>query len=52
MAHAIIHSGEIIVLGIYQSTAGRIIFHHRKDEEPPLEEEFWLIKNNENVKTR
>jgi hypothetical protein len=50
--HNLIHSGEIIVLGIYQSTSGRVIIHHRKNEPPPLEEKFWLIKKNDKVKTR
>lgn len=50
--HNLIHTGEIIVLGVYQSTGGRLIMHHRKNEPPPLEEQYWLIKNNDRVKTR
>jgi len=50
--HNLIHTGEIVILGIYQSTGGRVVMHHRKNEKPPLEAEFWLIKKNDNVKTR
>ena len=50
--HNLIHSGEIIILGVYQSTGGRILMHHRKDEPPPLEEKFWRIKKNDGVKTK
>lgn len=50
--HNLIHSGEIIVIGVYKSTGGRVLMHYRKGEEPPLEEQFWLIKDNNKVKTR
>lgn len=50
--HNMVHTGEIIILGVYKSTGGRIVFWHRKDEPPPIEEEFWLIKENDKVKTR
>lgn len=50
--HNLIHSGEVVVIGVYPSTAGRFVMHYRKGEEPPLEEQFWLIKDNDKVKTR
>lgn len=50
--HNLVHTGEVRILGVYQSTGGRIVLWHRKDEEPPLKEEFWLVKDNDNVKTR
>lgn len=50
--HNLIHSGEVIIVGIYKSTGGRVVMHHRRGEESPLEEEYWLIKKNDKVKTR
>lgn len=50
--HNLIHAGEIIILGVYQSTGGRVVMHQRKDEEAPLKEEYWLIKDNDKVKLR
>jgi len=50
--HNLVHTGEAIILGVYKSTGGRIVIWHRKDEKPPLEEEFWLVKDNDNVKIR
>lgn len=50
--HNLIHTGEIVVVGVYSSTGGRVVMHHRKNEPPPLEEQYWLIKENNKVKTR
>jgi len=44
--HNEIHSGQITIIGVYNSTEGRKLLWFRKGEEPPLEKEFWLIKDN------
>lgn len=44
--HDLIHAGEITIIGVYFTTAGRKLFWFKKGETPPLEEEFWLIKDN------
>jgi len=44
--HDLIHEGEITIIGVYSSTGGRKLMWFKQDEEPPLEREFWLIKEN------
>lgn len=49
--HALVHSGEIIIIGIYQTTDGMEPIWFKKGEEPPFPEEFWQVKNNSLVIT-
>jgi hypothetical protein len=44
--HDLIHAGEITIIGVYSSSAGRKLMWFRLGENPPLEKEFWLIKEN------
>ena len=44
--HNEVHSGEFIIIGVYNSTNGRQLLWFKKDQEPPLPKEFWLIKEN------
>lgn len=52
--HNLVHSGEITIIGVYSSTNknGRNVMFFRKGEKPPLEENYWLIKNNDKVITK
>lgn len=52
--HDLIHSGEIIIIGVYSSTSinGRTILFFNKGEEPPIDENLWLVKENNKVITR
>ena len=47
--HDLIHAGEITVIGVYGSTAGRRLMWFRVGEEPPIEREFWMVKDNHHV---
>jgi hypothetical protein len=51
ICHDLIHAGEIIILGVYSSTAknGRTLLWHKKDETPFLEERDWRVQSNPNV---
>lgn len=44
--HDLIHAGEITIIGVYSSTGGRKLMWFKRGEEPPIEKEFWLIKDN------
>ena len=44
--HDLIHAGEIVIIGVYSSTAGRKLMWFRDGENPPLDKEFWKVKEN------
>lgn len=46
--HDLVHVGDIILLGVYPSTAnsGRTLMWHRRDDVPPLDEGDWRVKSN------
>jgi len=46
ICHDLIHAGEITIIGVYSSTAGRKLLWFKVGEEPPLEKEFWKIREN------
>jgi 5-methylcytosine-specific restriction endonuclease McrA len=51
--HNQVHAGEITIIGVYTTTEkGRTLFWFKKGEEPPLEYEYWLIKDNPYVIVR
>jgi hypothetical protein len=42
----LIHSGEIIIIGVYSSCEGLTVVWHHKDEPVPFPEEDCLVKDN------
>ena len=52
VCHDLVHAGDIIIIGVYASTAkgGRTLMWHRKEDAPPLHEKDWLVKDNHKVK--
>lgn len=46
--HNLVHDGEITIIGVYSSTAGRKLMFFRKGEQPPLERQFWKILPEDN----
>lgn len=44
--HDLIHAGEITIIGVYGSSGGRKLMWFRRGTVPPLEPEYWLIKEN------
>lgn len=49
--HSLVHSGKIIILGVYSSSAGRCLVWHYQNEEPPFPKQFWIVKENPFVVT-
>ena len=50
--HNLVHSGDIVIIGVYYTTSGRTLMWHRKGTEPMLPEDLWLIKDNPLVITK
>ena len=44
--HDLVHAGEITIIGVYDSTAGRKLMWFKRGDEPPLEKEDWKVKEN------
>ena len=44
--HDLIHAGEITIIGVYSSTGGRKLMWFRDGQDPPLEKEFWHVRDN------
>jgi len=44
--HNEVHVGDITIIGVYNTSEGRLLMFFRKGQKPPVEEEFWLIKEN------
>ena len=49
--HSCVHTGELIIIGLYQTTDGLQLMWFRKGEEPPLPREHWRINDNPLVLT-
>ena len=49
--HYTVHTGNLIIIGIYPSTEGRCLMWYKRGEKPPLDEQFWLVKENPLVLT-
>lgn len=49
--HMRVHTGEIVILGVYPSTSGRCLVWHLRGEPPPFAREFWIVKDNPLVVT-
>jgi hypothetical protein len=46
VCHDLIHAGQITIIGVYDSTEGRKLMWFKEGQEPPLEKQFWKIKDN------
>ena len=48
--HNLVHSGQIIIIGVYSTTAGsgRKLMYFFQGEQPPLEEQYWKIHPSDN----
>jgi hypothetical protein len=44
--HDLIHAGEIVIIGVYDSTFGRKLMWFKEGQEPPIERQFWKVKEN------
>ena len=44
--HSYVHTGELIIIGVYYTTEGFQLMWFKKGDVPPISEEFWLIKDN------
>lgn len=49
--HSKVHTGELIIIGVYPSTDGRCLVWFKSNEEPPFPKELWLVKENPLVRT-
>ena len=47
--HSLTHTGDIIIIGVYTSTAGRMLMFFKKGEEPPIEKKYWKILPEDNL---
>lgn len=48
ICHNLVHTGEITIIGVYPSTAGRKLMFFHKGQEPPLEKSLWKILPEDN----
>lgn len=44
--HSLTHAGHFIIIGVYKSTEGTELMWFKKGETPPLEKQFWMVKDN------
>lgn len=44
--HGKTHTGDLIILGVYPSTAGKTLVWHKRGEPAPFPKECWLVKDN------
>lgn len=44
--HSCVHTGEFVIIGIYQTSTGKELMWFKKDEKPPIPKEFWIVKDN------
>ena len=42
----LVHAGVLVIVGVFKTTAGRKLMWFKDGDPPPLEKEFWLIKDN------
>ena len=49
--HASVHAGNLVIIGVYQTTDGRMPIWFKKGEDPPFPQEFWIVKENPLVVT-
>lgn len=44
--HGCVHTGDVIIVGVYNTTGGLKLIWFKRGESPPIPREFWLIKDN------
>jgi hypothetical protein len=44
--HSLVHTGDLIIIGIYQTTSGQELIWFKKGEDPPIQQQFWMVKEN------
>ncbi len=44
--HTKVHCGEIIIIGVYFTSSGKRTMWFKRGEVPPIEEEYWVVKDN------
>lgn len=44
--HSKVHTGELIILGVYASTDGKTLVWYNFNEDPPFPKNQWLVKDN------
>ena len=44
--HSKVHTGKIIIIGVYSSTDGLIPMWFKKGSEAPLPKKFWKVQEN------
>lgn len=44
--HSQVHTGELVILGVYSSTDGKTVVWHKKGESAPFPKEFWKVGDN------
>lgn len=49
--HSTVHTGEITIIGVYDSSDGPVLMWFKKNENPPLPKEFWKVGENPLIKT-
>lgn len=49
--HSCVHTGELIIIGLYQTTDGLQLMWFKNGENPPIPKEFWIVKYNPQVTT-
>ncbi len=50
--HSLIHAGDIIIIGVYQTTDGKRLAWFYEGDEPPFKKENWLVKDNPYIKVK
>ena len=49
--HTKIHTGDLIIIGVYKSTENYSVIWYKNGQEPPMPKEFWAVKSNPLIKT-
>ena len=49
--HSCVHTGDLIIIGIYGTTDGQKTMWFKNGDDPPIPKEFWRVKDNPLVKT-
>jgi hypothetical protein len=44
--HSSVHTGDIVIVGLYKTTSGSQLMWFKKGEDPPIPQEFWRVKEN------
>lgn len=44
--HALVHTGDFVIIGVYQTMGGQELIWFKRGENPPIPYEFWLVKDN------